>query len=151
MLDDAARPQDNPSSYSTSSGAPAAGHGRVETRTEVVWVDDDGIIHVLGKPNVEVNLDDARIVIETFRVLAGGARRPIVADITVTRSVSRDARKYLSGPDVAQVALAGALVGRSPLSTAIGNFFMGLNRPLVPTRLFSSEHAALDWLRGFLR
>jgi hypothetical protein len=29
----------------------------------------------------------------------------------------------------------------------IGNFFINLNKPLAPTRLFTSEAAALTWLR----
>jgi len=36
----------------------------------------------------------------------------------------------------------------SPLSRAVGNIFLGVNRPLVPCRLFTSEPQALAWLRG---
>jgi hypothetical protein len=43
-----------------------------------------------------------------------------------------------------------ALLVGSPMSRAIGNFFIGLNKPLIPTRLFVSEPEALAWLRGFL-
>jgi len=42
----------------------------------------------------------------------------------------------------------GMLVG-SPLSQALGNMLMGLNRPAIPCRLFTSELEALKWLRGF--
>ena len=47
--------------------------------------------------------------------------------------------------------LPGALdLIRSPLARAIGNFFRGLNKPLFPTRLFTSEPEAMAWLRSFL-
>jgi hypothetical protein len=36
------------------------------------------------------------------------------------------------------------------VARAIGNFFMGLNKPLIPTRLFTSEAEALGWLREFV-
>jgi hypothetical protein len=32
----------------------------------------------------------------------------------------------------------------------IGNFFLALHRPADPTRLFTSESEALDWLRQFV-
>ena len=40
---------------------------------------------------------------------------------------------------------------RSPLTRAIGNFFLGLNKPLMPTRLFTSEEEALAWLKTFVK
>jgi hypothetical protein len=49
------------------------------------------------------------------------------------------------------VESAAALLIGSPLTRAIGNFFMGLNKPLIPTRLFTSETEALAWLKGFVR
>jgi hypothetical protein len=35
------------------------------------------------------------------------------------------------------------------LSRALGNFFLGLNKPSMPTRLFDDQEQALAWLRGF--
>lgn len=41
------------------------------------------------------------------------------------------------------------LLLQSPaLTRAIDNFFMGLNKPLFPTRLFTSEEEALTWLKS---
>jgi hypothetical protein len=64
--------------------------------------------------------------------------------------MSRDCRKYFAGPETARVEASVALLVMSPLTRAIGNFFMGLNKTLVPTRLFTSEDDALIWLREFL-
>ncbi len=41
-----------------------------------------------------------------------------------------------------------ALVVPSPLSRAIGSFFIGLSKPPIPTRLFKSVDEALAWLRS---
>jgi hypothetical protein len=46
---------------------------------------------------------------------------------------------------------ATALIISSPLSRAIGNFFLGLNRTSMPTRLFTSEADALAWLSEYTR
>jgi len=65
--------------------------------------------------------------------------------------MDREARRYFAGEETAKVESAAALLIESPLSKAIGNFFMGLNKPIVPTRLFTSEAEALAWLKGFVR
>jgi len=40
-----------------------------------------------------------------------------------------------------------ALLIASPLSRVLGNFYLRINRPETPTRLFSSEEEAGAWLR----
>ena len=63
------------------------------------------------------------------------------------RGIERSAR-VLYAASTTSVAVA-LLVG-SPLTRVIGMFFMGLNRPATPTRLFTSEPEALAWLRTFV-
>ena len=67
------------------------------------------------------------------------------------KGMSRDARVYFAGPQTAEVESAAALLIHSPLGRAVGNFFLGLNKPLFPTRLFTSESDALAWLSSFVR
>ncbi len=40
------------------------------------------------------------------------------------------------------------LIG-SPVSRVIGNFFMGLNKPIYPTKLFTDPQKAIRWLQTF--
>ena len=82
--------------------------------------------------------------------LCMGRRRPVLVDMTDVRSMNRDARMYYAGPETAAVECAAALLVGSPLTSVIGNFFLGLNKPLIPTRLFTREEEALTWLGSFL-
>jgi hypothetical protein len=66
------------------------------------------------------------------------------------KSITREARAYYAGPDTAKVSTACALVVKSPMAKAVGNFFMGLNQSMVPTRLFNSEAQALEWLQQYI-
>ena len=45
---------------------------------------------------------------------------------------------------------AAALLVLSPMARAIGNFFMGLNKAVIPTRIFTSEPLAIEWLQPYL-
>jgi hypothetical protein len=123
---------------------------RVETRAQVVWLDRQGILRAITKPGANVTLADAEEVIVEISRLAAGVRRPIMINLSATRAITRDARKYLSGPEPAKVECAVALVVTSPLDRAIGNFFLGLNKSQIPTQLFSSEASALAWLQQFV-
>lgn len=55
-------------------------------------------------------------------------------------------RVYYAGPATAEIFTAAALPVESMLSRAIANFFLGLNKPLIPTRLFNDEAEAVAWL-----
>ncbi len=98
-------------------------------------------------PGAEVTLEDARENVAATARITKGRRRPVLVDLRAIRSQSADARAYFAGPDATQVSLAVALLIGSPLSRAIGNFYLGFNRPAMPTRLFTDERAALEWLR----
>ena len=100
---------------------------------------------------MDLELEDAREIITRLRTLGGLVPRPILVDLTAIKSMSRGARQYFSGPDTAKVQSAAALLVGSPLARAVGNFFMGFNKGLIPARLFTSEAEALEWLRPFLR
>jgi hypothetical protein len=123
----------------------------LEMRCLTVWTEGDGIARMKLKPNMQVNLQDVQASVRAVSELCGGKRCPVLVDMRGLVSMDREARLYLAGEETAKVESAAALVIASPLSRAIGNFFLGLNKPLIPTRLFTSEAEALAWLKGFLQ
>jgi len=123
----------------------------VEVRTHLIWLEDDGIVRVKVKPNIQIALEDAQAAIRAVSSVCGGKTRPALVDMRGLVAMEREARLYFAGEETAKVESAAALIIESPLSKAIGNFFMGLNKPLIPTRLFTSEAEALAWLKGFVR
>ena len=56
---------------------------------------------------------------------------------------------YYANERTASIQRATALLIDSPVSRVIANFFMGLNRPLSPTQMFTDETEAMRWLRTF--
>ena len=43
-----------------------------------------------------------------------------------------------------------ALLVSSALSKAVGNFYIGLSKMHIPTRLFNDPSRAVDWLKGYM-
>ncbi|HLK99144.1 MAG TPA: hypothetical protein VK539_01100 [Myxococcaceae bacterium] len=120
----------------------------VEVRTHLIWLEADGIVRVKVKPNIEISLQDAQAAIRAVSDVCGGKRCPALVDMRGLVGMDRGARLYFAGEETAKVESAAALIIESPLSKAVGNFFMGLNKPIIPTRLFTSEEEALTWLKG---
>jgi hypothetical protein len=115
------------------------------------WVDDEGFLRGVCADGANPTLADAKEQVAHQRTMAGGKRLPFLMDISKVRMLSRDARNYFASPEAAEVFSCTALVVASPISRAVGNFFLGLNKPLMPTRLFSTEADGLVWLRDQAR
>lgn len=113
--------------------------------TAEIWIGDDGIVRVIIRPGARIGLQEAQ---EPFSVIPRDEHpRPILVDIRGMHSIDRQARVFFRERE-GRSALA--LIVGSPLTRAIGNFAIGLDRPKVPTKLFTSPEAAHAWLLGFL-
>jgi hypothetical protein len=58
---------------------------------------------------------------------------------------------FANDPVHLQTYSACALLVGSAVSKVLANFFMGLNKPKKPTRMFTSQDEAIHWLEGYRR
>jgi hypothetical protein len=93
---------------------------------------------------------DARKSLEEFHRIARGRARPQAIIVLVDRVASQDAssRRVWSEASENGLRCSLALICASGLSRAIGSFFIGLNRPVVPTKMFETFTQALDWSKA---
>lgn len=118
----------------------------IDIRAQVCWRGADGIVRVNVKPQMTLELEDAQASLEASRQLLAGSRAPVLIDMGSTSGLSRDTRRYYASDAPGRYHYAVALLVDSPLSRAIGNFFVGINRPVIPFRMFKFEHEAVIWL-----
>ena len=119
-----------------------------ETRTVIFTFAD--IIIGRFRAGAEVTLEDARENVALCRRMNAGRKRPVLVDLRAIKSQTAEARGYLAGREGAEICQAVGLLIGSPLSRVLGNFYLGMNKPMVPTRLFTSEEEAQAWLKSFL-
>src|SRR5262245_18512302 len=119
----------------------------VTTRTCTLELREDGIIYHHYFPEAYDTLADAQEHLAAIVRLTPQQRRPLLIDIRPMRGIGREARVYYSGQEYAQHATAAALRVESPVPQVTPNLFIGFNKPLLPTRLFTSEAEAVAWLR----
>ena len=120
------------------------------TRSNRVWLGEDGIVRSVSLPDIEQTLEGARDNIAAVARVSRGVRRPVLADLTGAKSISRQARMYYAGAEATARYAAVALLVGSPLSRVLGRFVLAMSRPARPVQMFTSEDDALAWLRGFL-
>jgi hypothetical protein len=122
----------------------------ITTRVSKVWLGEDGIARVIHVPGAEVTLEAAKETMAAYLKIYKGKRRPLFVDTKTMRSLAREARQFYAGEEAAKVANAVALIVATPVSRVLGNFYLGISKPHLPSRLFSSEEEALNWLKGYL-
>ena len=62
-------------------------------------------------------------------------------------TIEKEAREKGTNPEIQKYTKAGAIVQNSLAHRILGNFIIKVQRPPVPTRLFSSVSDALNWFK----
>jgi hypothetical protein len=114
-----------------------------------IWVRPDGIVQIRWAHAAVMNYEDAIAATDAMNKLTGGKRCPLLVDAQDAGPQDRAARSEFvrRGGDLVS---AVALLGATPLSRMVGNFFIAVSRPMAPTKLFNDEPSALAWLREFM-
>lgn len=113
------------------------------------WMGEDGIARTKVKKGSEVKLEHAQensVVVNSFYI---DKKFPLLIDARGIKSMEREARTFFTTNGRNTHTLAFGIIIDSSVSKAVGNFFMAISKPRVPTRLFLNEAAALEWLQEF--
>jgi hypothetical protein len=106
----------------------------------------DRILYTECLPNTVMTLEDGKESTRISAEMVNYEPRPLLCDLTNVVRMSQDCRKHFAGAEHAATFSKCALIVMSPVSKLIGNFFLGLNKPLKPTRLFTNKEDGLKWL-----
>jgi hypothetical protein len=118
-----------------------------ETRTALINLNEQGLVSVRIRDGAHQSVEDAKVNLSMALVETGGRRRPLLVDIRGARLLDAAARHQYSGQTLADHFSAMALlVEGSPLGCMMGNVYLRVTRPPIPTHLFTDESQAVSWL-----
>ena len=108
-----------------------------DDENNIVWGELDATPQTLktAKENIDAQ--------ERIRDAVNRKKTRVLIDMRQTTKIGREAREYYAGERTASIQTATALLISSAVSVVIANFFMGLNKPLSPTRLFTAPEPAI--------
>jgi len=125
--------------------APEVSDKVVETPTARQWLGSDGMVRHVLRDGAVLDLPAARLNLRAVVTVSEGQRLPMVAVVTGLASATRQVRQFYAGAEAAEAVSCVAMVTGSAVSRVIGNFFVALNRPQAPTRMFGTLEQALVW------
>ncbi|MCD2187994.1 DUF7793 family protein [Actinomycetospora soli] len=108
---------------------------------ESLHVDALGVVRLEWVGGLRITGDIAEQAMAAVDELNGPARRPMI--VMGSAPTTRAAREVF-GRECSVTRIA--MVGRSAVDRTIANFSLFVDPPAVPTRFFTDEAAALDWL-----
>jgi hypothetical protein len=106
-------------------------------------LEESGILRLTWPRGAKIKESDAQRAMDRVNELCGPERHPMIVDMATTDDVTRGARSVFAKPCQANRI---ALWGSSPVDRVIANFFLGIMKPPCPTKFFTSETEALEWL-----
>jgi len=120
------------------------------TNTARIDLRDDGLLIVRVNDGAWQSLADAKENLSVAIAETRGARRPLLIDIRRAQPLEADARHHYSGQTlVERFSALGLLIDASPFGRMMGNVYLRIARPGIPTALFSEEPLAVAWLARY--
>ncbi len=124
----------------------------METRkleNDWVWMEIKGhYFYTCYKPGTNLDLNAAKTIIRDATTLSQDILYPALTDIADMPAHPKEVREYFA-KEGSHNAIAHAIIVSNALSKLLANFFLTLNKPIVPTRLFTDVSKAAKWLEMF--
>jgi hypothetical protein len=118
--------------------------GGSQASYDVWWDEEAQIMHTDWAPASVCGESEARACTAAILDLGKGAV-PLLVDLREMKKLERGAREHFK-VNKAGVSAMALLVG-SAVTRMLANFFMRTDTGQTPTRMFTEESAALDWLQ----
>ncbi len=109
----------------------------------------DNILYGTYKKGLKINLDIAKSIVATRLEFTQGKDMLAVIYNQGVISMDKAARDFLASADGTRGLRAAAMMLDSAFSSFLGNFYLSVNKPPMPVRIFTNTDAAVKWLRRY--
>ena len=116
------------------------------TRVADISLDENNIIHVIVHADVRVDYEDAIDVALVIKNLGKNKPTLKLIDLRLNGVIEKKAQKLIDSKEIKQKTIARAVILGSFLSSIAKNFFMKMNKPETPTKIFTNYDEAYAWL-----
>lgn len=112
------------------------------------WI-EAGVVFFVYKENSSIDLSAAKQIVQDRIQFQKQTEYPVYCDIRGMKRADKAARDFLAQEGSSYTKVV-AIVVDSPMTKIIGNFYLGLNKPTTPTKMFTDKQEALDYLSTFV-
>jgi hypothetical protein len=116
----------------------------------IAKLNSQGIIEVdLSNKSDEIDKQALVLLIEIVKELGNGKKMPVYIKANDFLGITSEARNFAALPESGEFTIANAVLISSLANKMLLNFFLKINKPIVPTKGFTSEEDAFEWLLSF--
>lgn len=124
---------------------------KTELASAIISLRNDRIIQYSIKDNITITEKDSSEMVETAGKLGNYQKFPILIVSGTHTLADKEAREFGAGKGGTKYAIAVAFVLTSLAQKILGNAYLKINKPIVPTALFDNEEKAVEWLKTFIK
>lgn len=106
---------------------------------------DNNILYT-NSSKEEITLEGAKEYIRILREDFGFSEQNPARVLIRAKPGSKEVRDYLADPETAKTSKALVLVIKSSIAKIAVNLFIKFSKPMYPTKAFSNEGKAVEWL-----
>ena len=110
----------------------------------------NSILYATYKKGIKIDLDIAKRIVEFRLKITDGNVYPVLIFNQGVISMDKAARDFLASTEGTMGVKAAAMMLDSAFSSFLGNFYLSVNKPPMPVRIFTNTEAALKWLRKYI-
>lgn len=115
-----------------------------------VMLREDGILELHTNNEHVYSIEDTKENVESFGRLTGGKKAPVLIIGGSFTSISKETRIFMASEESLKYSAAEAFLLKSLAQKILINFYIRVDKPLVPTRVFTDKEKAIEWLKGHL-
>jgi hypothetical protein len=120
-----------------------------ENKELTIELENEIIVGIFKSEHID--LETAQRLAEYRIEATEGKLYPTIVNIKAVKSSTKAARDFFASEQGCKGIVAVAMIIDSPLGSMIGNFFVSISRPLVPTKIFTNEDDAKKWLVQYVK
>jgi hypothetical protein len=102
------------------------------------------------KKGLKVTIEIAESIVEQRLAFTKNKSMPIMILNHGVISIDKKARDFFSSSKGTRGLKAAALVLNTPFGSFLANFLISVTKPAMPAKIFSTEEAAMQWLKKFV-
>lgn len=121
---------------------------RLKETDYVTMLIQHGIFYAYFKSIDVLDINVANVTVRDRLIFFENKAYPCLFDITEVKQTTKEARDFMAD-EGNQLVLASAMVVTSPMLKMMANFYIMVNKPKNPTRLFTDRENAQEWLMQF--
>jgi hypothetical protein len=110
----------------------------------------DGILDVRIRNADEVDLNLAKKIIKVMGEKCADKKRPTLITSENFSAPNAEARAYLAKLESNPYSSCSAYIAKTLAEKLMTNAYIRFNKPQRPTRMFTNENKAIEWLKTFL-